>query len=196
VEIHGRDRVESVLVENAVRKSETIACDGVLFTGQFVPASELVRQSPFDLDSATQGPSVDQYGRLSDPVYFAAGNVLRPVETSGWCYKEGREIGQLIADDLAGKLPDARDAITIERGQGLKYVMPQRLAAGDNDHAHQALQLRVERPVRGRLTIEAEGRVIMSRSVSLKPERRFLLPLSVLEKVRSASSLKISMIEE
>jgi NADPH-dependent 2,4-dienoyl-CoA reductase/sulfur reductase-like enzyme len=196
VEIHGRDRVDGVLVESAARKSETIACDGVLFTGKFVPASELVRQGPVDLDPATQGPSVDQFGRLSNPAYYAAGNVLRPVETSGWCYKEGREIGHIIADDLAGKLPDARGVITIERGQGLKYIMPQRLAAGDNDHAHQALQLRVERSVRGRLLVEAQGQVVMSRPVSLKPERRFLLPLSILEKYRSASSFRLSIIEE
>lgn len=195
-EIHGRERVEGVLVENAAQKRQTIACDGVLFTGKFVPASELVRQGPFDLDPATEGPSVDQYGRLSDPAYYAAGNVLRPIETSGWCYKEGREIGHLIADDLAGNLPDARGAITIERGPGLKYIMPQRLAAGDNEHAHQALQLRVGHPVRGRLIVEAQGRVIMSRPVSLKPERRFLLPLSVLEKYRSAPHLKISMVDE
>ena len=194
LEIHGRDRVEAVLVEDAVQKQETIACDGVLFTGQFVPASELVRQGPFTLDPATSGPSVDQYGRLSDPAFYAAGNILRGVETSGWCYKEGRETGHVIADDLAGKLSDAEGAITIERGQNLNYIMPQRLASGDNDHAHQALQLRVDRPVRGRLTVEADGQVIMSRPVSLKPERRFLLPLSVLGKHRSAQSVKVSIL--
>ena len=196
VEIHGRDRVDGVLVESASGKRQTIGCDGVLFTGEFVPASELVRQGPFDLDPATEGPSVDQYGRLSDPAYFAAGNVLRPVETSGWCYKEGREIGHLIADDLAGKLTGAPAAITIERGPGLKYIMPQSIASGDNEHAHQALQLRVEHPMRGRLLVEADGKVVMSRPLSLKPERRFLLPLSILERHRSSPSLKISIIEE
>lgn len=194
VEIHGRDRVDGVLIEDAARKCEAIACDGVLFTGKFIPAAELVRQGPFALDPATQGPSVDHYGRLSDPAYYAAGNVLRPVETSGWCYKEGRAVGHVIADDLAGKLKPADGAVTIERGPGLKYIMPQRLAPGDNDHAHQVLQLRVERTMRGRLIVEADGRVIMSRPVSLKPERRFLLPLSVLD--RSAPSLRVSMVED
>jgi NADPH-dependent 2,4-dienoyl-CoA reductase/sulfur reductase-like enzyme len=193
VEIHGRDRVDGVLVESASRKRETIACDGVLFTGKFVPAAELVRQGPFALDPATEGPSIDHFGRLSDPAYYAAGNVLRPVETSGWCYSEGRDIGHVIADDLAGKLPQSDKAITIEHGPGLKYIMPQRLASGANDHAHQALQLRVKRAVRGRLIVEADGRVIFTRSISLQPERRFLLPLSVID--RSASRLRISIEE-
>lgn len=196
LEIKGRDRVEAVLIEDAARKRETIACDGVLFTGQFVPASELVRQGPFVLDPATGGPSVDHYGRLSDPAFYAAGNILRGVETSGWCYREGREAGHLIADDLAGKLSGANGAITIERGPNLKYIMPQRLASGDNDHAHQALQLRAERPVRGRLIVEADGQVIMSRPVSVKPERRFLLPLSVLARHRPALRLKVSIVKE
>jgi NADPH-dependent 2,4-dienoyl-CoA reductase/sulfur reductase-like enzyme len=193
VEIRGRDRVDGVLVESASRKRETIACDGVLFTGKFVPAAELVRQGPFALDSATGGPSVDHYGRLSDPAYYAAGNVLRPVETSGWCYSEGRDIGHVIADDLAGKLAQSDQAIIIERGAGIKYIMPQRLGPGDNGHAHRALQLRVERTVRGRLVVEADGRVIFTRSISLKPERRYLLPLSVLD--RSASRHRISIEE-
>ena len=193
VEILGRDRVDGVLVESASRKRETIACDGVLFTGKFVPAAELVRQGPFALDPATGGPSIDHHGRLSDPAYYAAGNVLRPVETAGWCYSEGRDIGHVIADDLAGKLAQSDKTIIIERGPGIKYIMPQRLRPDDNDHAHRALQLRVERTVRGRLIVEADGRVIFTRSISLKPERRFLLPLSVIE--RSASRLRISIAE-
>jgi hypothetical protein len=152
-----------------------------------------VRQGPFALDPATGGPSIDHYGRLSDPTYYAAGNVLRPVETAGWCYSEGRDIGHVIADDLAGKLAQSDKTIIIERGPGIKYIMPQRLRPDDNDHAHRALQLRVERAVRGRLIVEADGRVIFTRSISLQPERRFLLPLSVID--RSASRLRISIEE-
>jgi NADPH-dependent 2,4-dienoyl-CoA reductase/sulfur reductase-like enzyme len=194
-EICGGERVEAVIVENASGAREAIACDGVLFTGQFVPAAELVRASPLDLDPATGGPAVDQHGRLSDPAYFAAGNLLRAVETSAWCYREGREAGRLIAEDLRGGLAGGERSIAIERGAGLKYVMPQRIAGGANGYGHRALQLRVDRPVRGRLVVEADDRTVWSRPITLKPERRFLLPLEVITPHRSASRLRLSIRE-
>lgn len=33
-------------------------------------------------------PRIDQFGRCSDPAYFAAGNLLRPIETAGWSFRE------------------------------------------------------------------------------------------------------------
>ena len=79
-----------------------LACDGVLLTGRFLPEAALVRSSHLELDPATGGPAVDQYGRCTDPAYFAAGNLLRPVETAGWSFREGTRIGGCVADDLAG----------------------------------------------------------------------------------------------
>ena len=46
------------------------------------------------MDPGSRGPSIDQYGRCSDPAYFAAGNVLRAVETAGWSYAEGVGVGR------------------------------------------------------------------------------------------------------
>ena len=54
---------------------------------------------------AVAAQSIDQFGRCSDPSYFAAGNLLRPVETAGWSFREGSRIAGCIADDLAGRLP-------------------------------------------------------------------------------------------
>ena len=45
----------------------TIACDGVLLTGCFVPEAALVRASHLVLDPGSGGPAVDQFGRCSDP---------------------------------------------------------------------------------------------------------------------------------
>ncbi|CAN5140964.1 hypothetical protein BH10PSE7_BH10PSE7_39210 [soil metagenome] len=156
VEIRGRERVESVVVEGSDGVRTEIPCDGVVVTGRFVPASELVRGAALEVDVATGGPAIDQYGRLSDSAYFASGNVLRPIETAGWCYREGRSAGGVIADDLACRLPDAGKSTSILPGRNLKYVMPQRIAEGAHRLVHAVLQMRVREAVAGRLVAEVD----------------------------------------
>ena len=82
--------------------------DGVILTGEFTPESALLRMGHIEVDPATGGPVVDQYGRCSDPVYFAAGNLLRPVETAGWSWREGRAVAAVLAADLDGGLLQRR----------------------------------------------------------------------------------------
>jgi NADPH-dependent 2,4-dienoyl-CoA reductase/sulfur reductase-like enzyme len=174
IEIIGSERVEAVRVADA-QGERRIACDGVLFTGEFTPSAELVRQSHLLLDEKTGGPVVDQYGRCSDPVYFAAGNLLRPVETAGWCWAEGRRVGQSVARDLAGALPKATHEIFISTGAGIKFVVPQRLAADGSQNG--PLQLRVTRPIKGHLKLTGAGMRPIVRQISALPERRILFPL-------------------
>ena len=88
VAIKGQDTVVAAVVENAQGESLEIACDGVILTGRFTPEASLSTCGHLRVDSGTGGPEVDQFGRCSDPAYFAAGNVLRPVETAGWCWNE------------------------------------------------------------------------------------------------------------
>jgi NADPH-dependent 2,4-dienoyl-CoA reductase/sulfur reductase-like enzyme len=174
IEIIGSERVEAVRV--ATSQSERhIACDGVLFTGEFTPAAELVRQSHLVLDEKSGGPAVDQFGRCSDPVFFAAGNLLRPVETAGWCWAEGRRIGRNVARDLVGSLPKAEREISISVGTGIKFVVPQRLVTAALEHTQ--LQLRVTRPIHGRLKLNAPGMNPIVRRIAALPERRILFPV-------------------
>lgn len=189
-EICGKAQVEAVEVIDGEGRRDRIACDGVLFTGRFVPAAELVRMSHLALDSGSGGPAVDQYGRASDQACFAAGNLLRPVETAGWCFREGTRIGQLVADDLVGRLARSRHAIPVERGPGIKLAVPQRLvlpAKGGLD----IIQLRVDRPIEGELRVEADGKLIWRRRMAALPERRLAVPLRALSIPDGATLLRI-----
>ena len=105
VAITGRSRVEAVQITDESGRPREIGCDGVLFTGQFTPEASLVALSHLALDPDTGGPAVDRFGRCSDPSYFAAGNVLRAVETAGACWREGRTAARWIARDFAADLP-------------------------------------------------------------------------------------------
>ncbi|MGH6881316.1 MAG: pyridine nucleotide-disulfide oxidoreductase, partial [Hypericibacter sp.] len=193
VDIRGNGRVEAVTVETGGR-TETIDCDGVIFTGRFLPAAELVRSSPLRWDSGSGGPVIDQFGRCSDPAYFAAGNLLRAVETAGWCYREGRRAGGFVADDLQGRLPSSPRRIAFERGPAIKLIVPQSLEVGVTDSSAM-LQLRVDRPVAGRLTIEAGGQRLWERRIKTRPERRILIPLQTLSIPPGVDRLQVGVTE-
>jgi hypothetical protein len=113
---------------------------------------------------------------------FAAGNLLRPVETAGWSWAEGRRAGAAIAESLAGRLPDPAGAVTVTvGGEPLRYVVPQRhVGGGDPATRHDVFQLRVTRRASGRLSLRADDREIWSKRVSSLPERRITVPLTAL----------------
>ena len=180
VEIKGKERVTGVTVINALGKTEHIDCDGVVFTGQFTPEASLARMGHLEIDPYSNGPVVDQFGRCSDPNYFACGNVLRPVETAGWCWKEGIETAKYVADSLSGSLPDTGKQLRIDISSPIiKYCVPQRISmsAASIDDVLQ-LQIRFTKPAKGGLlTISSENGQLWSKTISGLPERRILLSL-------------------
>jgi NADPH-dependent 2,4-dienoyl-CoA reductase/sulfur reductase-like enzyme len=174
----GRSRVAAVRLTRADGSRVELACDGVVFTGRFQPVAELVRASHLAFDPGSGGPAIDQYGRCSDPAYFAAGNLLRAVETAGWSFREGRTIGGVIADDLEGRLPPASRCVAIGCRPLIKLTVPQRLALPLDGRGLDALQIRLDRPVRGVLSVEADGVRLWRRRLTARPERRILVRLA------------------
>lgn len=173
--IEGRDHVEAVLLRGpgGERRVET---DGVILTGRFRPEAALIRASHLRWDPRAGGPEVDEYGRCSDPAFFAAGNLLRTVETAGHCWSEGRAVARAILAARAGRLPPGPGRPVRLEGGALAWVVPQRLA-GEADAALAALQIGLARPARGRLVLRAAGAERAVREGRLLPERRMRLPL-------------------
>jgi len=185
-DIRGRGRVEAVTIRLGDGSLRELACDGVLLTGRFVPEAALVRPSHLVLDDGSGGPAIDQFGRCSDPSYFAAGNLLRPIETAGWSFREGARIGDMVAGDLSGNLPHCEAGTAIVRGANVKLAVPQRLSASEHPGFSNSLQIRVETAVTGRLVARDGSHVLWHRHGRLLPERRILLPLSALQGPRAA----------
>jgi NADPH-dependent 2,4-dienoyl-CoA reductase/sulfur reductase-like enzyme len=191
-EITGLPRVTHVEIVNRAGGCTKIPCDGVLLTGHFLPEAALLRASALVVDEASGGPSIDQNGRCSDAAYFAAGNLLRPIETAGWCHGEGQRIGAVVAEDLGR--PGAReDAIRFAPGFGIKFVVPQALSPSFDRPALDHLQVRATLTCRGRLTVRRAEQILWSRRVSSKPERRILIPLTGLSLPTSPATLTVSI---
>ena len=147
-----------------------------MFTGRFTPEASLVRMGHLAFDPASGGPVVDQYGRCSDPSYFAAGNLLRPVETAGWSWREGREVGAAVATDLTDGLPQAERTLTITPVAPVRYALPQTISLPIGRPALPALQLRVARAVSGTLRLRLGSHTVWQRRVSARPEQRLTVP--------------------
>jgi NADPH-dependent 2,4-dienoyl-CoA reductase/sulfur reductase-like enzyme len=186
-EIRGVERVEAVML----RDGTVLECDGVLVTGNFFPEASLARASHLVMDAASGGPAIDQYGRCSDGAYFAAGNLLRPIETAAWCFREGSTIADYIADDLAGGLPSAEGAVEVLAGSRVKFVVPQRLTRVTPLRG--LMQLRVNAPVRGQLRVLAGEEVLARRHVSTRPERRILLDMENIKLPSEASRIVVEI---
>ncbi|WP_193140662.1 NAD(P)/FAD-dependent oxidoreductase [Meridianimarinicoccus sp. MJW13] len=176
--IHGRAQVDGITVEsNGVQRD--IACDGVVVTGGFRPENALLRAAGLALDPGSLGPRIDQYGRLTDPAYFSAGNVLHPIETAGWCWEEGRRVARCMAAALNGALPprDTAEPLAVDgvtQGDALAYALPQELCAPAPQvpPAFDRVQMRLRQPFSGQVRVAGQSHWIASR-----PERRITLPL-------------------
>jgi NAD(P)H-nitrite reductase large subunit len=194
--IHGKAGVEGVTLADADGQTRDLACDGVVVSGGFVPEASLLRAAGLEVDPLSGGPAVDQLGRCSDPCVFATGNLLRPVETAGWSWREGIETGRVVAEDLAGRLPAAEATARLRvEGGALRYVAPQRLSLPGGESIG-AVQLRLAHPAAGRLIATCDGRTVYERRLDSRPERRILAPLApLLAAARNGGDIRFRMEE-
>jgi NADPH-dependent 2,4-dienoyl-CoA reductase/sulfur reductase-like enzyme len=164
VAIRGHARVEAVVVRGPAGE-QVVACDTVVFTGDWIPDHELARLGGLAIDPATRGPAVDAALRTSRPGVFAAGNALRGAEPADIAAVEGRAAAGAIRAFLDdGRWPAPIVSIVAE--PPLLWVAPSRLAA---DHAlppRERFGFRVA-------TFLRDAHVVLSQGVRVVAEQRF-----------------------
>ncbi len=182
LKIEGTGKVERVLVTGPNGQEDSIECDGVILTGLFTPEAALARRGHLEVDASTGGLRVDQWGRCSDPAYFATGNVLRAVETAGKSWAEGRLSGQWVAQDLEGRLPEVSAPLSISiDDRRIKYAMPHLICPTDDprdESGMSEIQLRLTERVSGTLIAKTSAGPIWQRSINSRPERRVAIPIA------------------
>ena len=137
--IHGRKRVEGVTAAQVDDRRRPIAgteryipCDTLLLSCGLIPENELSRAAGVLLDPDTSGPVVDQNRETTVPGIFACGNVLHVHDLVDHVSREAELAGQAAADFVLGKASCAQIVAT-EAGQGVRYVLPQRLKTGTGE---------------------------------------------------------------
>lgn len=185
VRIVGRDVVTGIEVERDGRR-EALECDSVIFTGGFRPETAIVLGSHLAIDPGTRGPVVDQHWRCSDPTYFAAGNVLRGIETADTAAGEGRQAAASIADALgAPGVPPTRVAIV--RSPHLAYVYPQVVAVPGQRLTALQFRARMAHPVVGTIRVLIDGKEAWTDAGTFLPQRRIQLPWGIVPTARLRS---------
>jgi thioredoxin reductase len=133
VQINGKHRVEYVVLEHTgTGKRQTIACDTVITTGDWIPDHELARLAHIDIDRGTLGPAVDGRLRTSAIGVFAVGNLVHPVDTADAAALDGQHVAASVRDHLNGlAVQDHQFAVPLIAGAPFKWVSPQRITPGD-----------------------------------------------------------------
>ena len=160
-EIHGRRRVEAVTVQDLDTGAQRrLACDLVVFTGDWIPDHELAVLGGIDLDEGTRGPRVDPGQHTARPGVFAAGNLLHGAETADIAALSGRHITEGVIAHLDGQ-PWPSPPIPIQCTDPLHWIAPNALTP-PRDRA----------PARGRFLLRARRELIWPRIEITQDGRR------------------------
>lgn len=149
-EIHGKDRVEGVTVAQVDEKrniiEETkryIPCDTLLLSVGLIPENELTRKAGITMDNVTSGAKVDQNRQTEMSGIFACGNVLQVHDLVDYVSDEAEIAGTGAAEYVLNAAENV-SGVKVTAGNGVRYVVPQRIKAGENKDV--ALFLRVTQP--------------------------------------------------
>jgi hypothetical protein len=176
--IAGERRVEAVEVARIVDgKRWRLACDTVVFTGDWIPEHELARRGGLDADAATRGPRVDGAFRTSVAGVFAAGNLVHAAEPADVAALGGRHAAGAIAAFLRDGAWPTAPAVPIVAEAPIAWVAPSAIAPDAPPRAGR-LAFRMTTCVpRGRLVVAQGARVLWeARRGPLAPARSLYLP--------------------
>jgi thioredoxin reductase len=186
VAVKGRGRVSAVDIRNTrTGRIETIACDTVVFTGDWIPDHELARLLGLQIDPANGSPVVDAAMRTSKPGVFAVGNLNHPVETADVVALEGRHVADRIAEYLGGAAWPG-DGARLRVEPPLRWVSPTMYRPGDGEPARNRLVCWIDEFITAPVVTVRQGGKQISRTRlawSAAPGRAFRIPSKVLHGV-------------
>jgi thioredoxin reductase len=186
IAVLGQRRVEAVEVEDldtGVRG--TVACDAVIFTGDWIPDHELARSAGLGLDPVSRSPLVDSALRTTRPGLFAAGNLLHPVDTADVAALDGHHVADQVLTWLDGVRP-AGEPVRVRAERPFRWVCPGLLRPGDPAPARGRLLLWSDELVRWpQISIRQGGAEIARRRLPwpASPGRIFRIPSALLDQV-------------
>lgn len=184
--IIGKGLVAGVEIENTrTGQRRIVACDTVVFTGDWIPDHELARSAGLDMDPSSLGPVVDTALRTSRDGVFAIGNLLHPVDTADIAALDGRHVAAQVRRYLDGT-PTPGQAVRIEAAAPLRWVAPGLLRPGDPAPARHRLLLWTDALVRiPKVVARQDGKVVGRKTLPwpASPGRVFRVPSSILDGV-------------
>ena len=168
----GRGRLDGVeLADLRTGAVRFVACDTLVFTGDWIPDHELARLAGAEIDPGTRGPAVDTALETSVPSVFAAGNLVHAAETADVAALGGRHAARHLAAALRAAPPRAQ-RIPVTVTAPLRWISPNAIRVPGPPPPRGRFLLRSEdfRPL-ARLEVRQGGRVLGTARARLVPER-------------------------
>lgn len=183
--IIGKPAVTAVEIEDLdTQQRQTISCDTVVLTGDWIPDHELARTTGLDIDAGTLGPVVDTALRTSRTGVFAIGNLLHPVDTADIAALDGRHVAAQVRAHFAGDRP-AESGIAIQVAHPLRWIAPNVVRPGDPPPSRHRLLLWTDSLVRmPKVVARQDGQIIGTKILPwpASPGRVFRVPFGILDR--------------
>lgn len=77
-----------------------LGCGSLIICGELVPNSELALMAGLRVELPSRRPAVDSGYQMSEPGWFAAGNILGGSRGAEWCYRNGCRVARYVAGYL------------------------------------------------------------------------------------------------
>jgi thioredoxin reductase len=187
-------RLASVDVAGAeAGQTRTVACEWLVFTGDWIPDHVLARTAGIALDAGTRGPAIDTTMATSAPGVFAAGNLVHAAETADVAALSGRHAARQIAAYLARRAAQASSPapvpIPVIADPPLRWISPNAIVSTALPPLGRFSIRPAEFRERARLQARQDGRLLgRSRPLRLIPGRPVHLRASWLASVNPAGS--------
>jgi thioredoxin reductase len=183
------DIAETREIETHGDQRQTIACDGVIFSGKFVGDNNIARASHLSLSKTTQIPQVDQSWISSDSNISIIGNAVHPADMGDQCYFEGLRAG-LTTSEILRNGSHTSGIIEITHDKTIKMTTPNIVRLGADGATDFDISLHVMAPFTGKIIVKCGETIVYERSKRCMPARRITLKnitvnASIMENARS-----------
>jgi thioredoxin reductase len=167
-ELTGRGRLTGVALRHRDGRTTTLACDTIVFTGDWIPDHELARRGGITLDTGTRGPAVDTASRTDEPGVFAVGNALHGGERADAAAEEGRHAAQAVLRHLAGE-PWPASTLPVLVEWPLRWAAPNRIDPGGPGPRLGRFLVRTSRTLAPPRLVVSQGDQELYRQTLLRP---------------------------
>lgn len=157
--------------------------DTLLLSVGLLPENSLAKQLGLSIDTRSKGIVVNEKLESEIPGVFACGNGLHVHDLVDFVSREGKLAGRNAAAYIQG-IPAASASITCAAGQGIGYILPQRI---DQKRIQEPLtfSLRVTKPYK-----QVKLRILKDGHIWKELPKRYLLPAEMVSVVLKPEDLR------
>ena len=167
--IIGKDRIEKVVISKVDDKFNFIPgtemefeVDTLLLSVGLLPSNVLLEDMGMEMYRNTRGPIVNEMMETTKEGIFACGNSLHVHDLVDFVTAESRLAGKGAARYLTGKVTRSNKYVECEAGNGLGYILPQRVDVSNIDETVD-FKFRVRTPMENKkIVVKLNGEVIRS----------------------------------